>query len=162
LRHPTLSPNDMWEEVCDYATAHRVSDDQAFNETFQKRILTLAPDAEPVEVDSAFGGLGIYKIRSLLKNKREYVGQKIKMLSVDASLPPKFMAWQCCDHVSFNLGLRELGEKLFVLPFLMNFDTARWRFRPSAWHEMLSEIRRNQACPCNSGERYKHCHGKNL
>jgi glycosyltransferase involved in cell wall biosynthesis len=183
LRHPVLCPGDVWEEACDYALKYGVPDDEAFRQTFSKRIFKIAPDtAAPLEVDSAFGGLGIYNVPSVLRNTRHYVGHKRKSVRLPAPQANgggvRELGWQCCEHVSFNAGFRELGQKLFVLPYLVNCETPDIQFSPSFWRSALfvpqsppgaapdaaspadrPKIGRNQACPCGSGKKYKHCHG---
>ena len=183
LRHPTKCPGDAWEEVCDYALAHGVPDDEAFAQTFAKRLFTIAPDAPPLEVDSAFGGLGIYKVQSILKNKRHHIGHEMKLMSEAAGPRPyesaaREMGWQRCEHVSFHAGFRERGERLFILPDLINCRAGEANFRPSFWRTLLfdprliperpyesqaapagGKIGRNQPCPCGSGKKYKYCHG---
>jgi hypothetical protein len=183
LRHPVRCPGDVWEEVLDYAAANRVADEEAFAQTFAKRVFSLPATDPPLEVESAFGGLGIYKMRSILANQRKYVGHKTKSVSAGAAdwlgLPAGEVGWQSCEHVTFHAGLRELGQRLFVLPGLLN-DEGLVTFRASAWRTMVFDLRllpavdfppkapgawgkvgRNQACPCGSGKRYKLCHGAN-
>jgi hypothetical protein len=176
LRHPELCPGDIWEEVCDYALTHHVTDEEAYKQTLAKRIFTIPPNIPPIEVDSAFGGLGIYKVSSTCRNERNYLGHKTKLIPVSGKIVE--VGWQCCEHVSFNSGFREHGEKLFILPdFLIAqyYDT----FPASAWRTLIFDskatppqpillpyisngrnVERNQPCPCGSGQRYKHCHGK--
>jgi hypothetical protein len=158
LRHPTLCPGDIWEEMGDYVISNKVTDERAFDQFFKPRLLTISPDEEPIEVDSAFGGLGIYRFSSLLENTREYVGQKLKTISV-GSAAARNVGWEVCDHVAFNMAFRERGEKLVLLPYLTNVNTATFEFLPSFWRSLSFDIKRNQPCPCNSGKRYKHCHG---
>jgi hypothetical protein len=180
LRHPTLCPGDIWEELMDYALANKVSDAEAYAKIFAPRLFNLAPDAPPLEVDSAFGGLGIYKIPAVLANPARYAGAKSKTLP--AAVPgitgkeAETLGWQTCEHVSFHAGLRENGGRLFILPFLVNCRVVDDNFPPSAWRSFLFRAGtpqpgraaaaaggspgRNQPCPCGSGERYKHCHGR--
>ena len=137
-------------------------------------------DAEPLEVDSAFGGLGIYKIGAILDNQRDFVGSKKKQIQTDTGL--REMGWQLCEHVAFHAGLREQGGRLFILPYLINGVSENLSFPPSAFRGMLFEprsadapiearlaahqtfrlpdgFRRNDPCPCGSGKKAKHCHG---
>jgi len=109
-------------------------------------------------VTSAFGGLGIYKMGSVLRNRRQYVGQKLKFVSLLDGKKECF-GWQVCDHVAFNEGFIENGETLHILPWLINGIIKNKTFPADAWKTMLFRIGRNQLCPCNSGKRYKHCHG---
>jgi glycosyltransferase involved in cell wall biosynthesis len=135
LRHPVLCPQDIWEEVFDYSFKNDVSDEAAYNETFKRRLFSLSPDAGPVEVDSAFGGFGIYKLNYALKNKNPYLGSKVKVLQNSAQR--KIARWQVCEHVHFNLGIRNLGGRLFIFPQLVNANTERSYFPPSSWREYL-------------------------
>ena len=127
LRHPELCPGDVWEELADYVIAHRVSDAQAYEHTLAKRVFTLAGDAPPLEVDSAFGGLGIYKMSHVLDSAARYAGAKMKA----------DLGWQVCEHVAFHAGLRAEGGRLFVLPWLVNCRTADAVFPASAWRSFL-------------------------
>jgi hypothetical protein len=174
LRHRERCPGDVWEEVCDYAIGRGVPDEEAFSQTFAKRIFSMRMDDAPLEVDSAFGGLGIYKVPSVLRNKREYVGYSRKLIRNSGG--PAEYGWQRCEHVSFNTGFREIDEKLFVLPELVNWRAGELSFPPSAWRTLLFDLRaaggpasnppnpakigRNQPCPCGSGKKFKHCHGR--
>jgi hypothetical protein len=183
LRHPTLCPGDIWEEVCDYALAHGVADDEAFAQTFAKRLFSVPRDAPPLEVDSAFGGLGIYKVPSILKNRRHHIGHEMKLMAEGSGPQPdenaaRELAWQRCEHVSFHRGFRERGERLFIVPDLINCRAGEANFSPSFWRTLRfdprlmpdrpyesqavaasGKIGRNQPCPCGSGKKYKHCHG---
>ena len=120
LRHKTLCPGDAWEEVMDYKNSHpAVSDEEAFNQTFKKRIPTFSPTEKPIEVDSAFGGLGIYRMSYILKNPNPYLGSKIKSIPADNGIF-KISRRQFCEHVHFNAGIRAQGGRLFVWPSLIN------------------------------------------
>jgi len=134
LRHAERCPGDVWEEACDYVFRHRVSDDEAFAQTFSKRIFSLEADAPPLEVDSAFGGFAVYKVASILRNKRKFLGYKRKV--IPAPDGPIKVGWQCCEHVAFNAGFREQSERLFVLPFLINHRNPSRNFHPSAWRTL--------------------------
>ena len=115
LRHKTICPSDAWEEVLDYSIEHKVSDEVAYENTLKKRKFTLSENDLPLEVDSAFGGFGIYKMDYVLNNTRSYVGSKTKIINNNRNQSIK---WQVCEHVQFNLGIRDVGGKLFILPYL--------------------------------------------
>jgi hypothetical protein len=186
LRQNTLCPNDPWEELCDLVLKGGMSENEAYEASFAKKIFQFDSNADPIEVESAFGGLGIYKIKSILRNDSTYVGSKKKLI------PSRFVynnavhgntevGWQQCEHVSFNLGFKRNNEKLFILPYLINCTTlevVNTRYRASGWRGMLfkppsskppgeptpnqptpPQVRRNDACPCGSGKKFKHCHG---
>jgi hypothetical protein len=71
-----------------------------------KRQIKIRPKSKWIEVDSAFGGLGIYK-REFLVNaiyeSRDANGELV------------------CEHVSFNKAVKGNGGKLFVVPGFINF-----------------------------------------
>lgn len=122
LRESDRCPGDAWEEVFDHALRHGCSDQDAFEQTFRRRIFTLPVDAPPMEVDSAFGGLGIYRMPAVLKNPATYCGEDVKAWgNMDQ---PQITRWQRCEHVSFHLGLRQQGGRLLVLPALINADAS--------------------------------------
>ena len=127
LRHPELCPRDIWEELADQVIDYRVSDAEAYQRTLAKRIFALAADAPPLEVDSAFGGLGIYKMSHILSNPARYRGAKMK----------RDVGWQVCEHVAFHAGLRASGGRLFILPWLINCSVANVSFPASAWRSFL-------------------------
>ena len=63
------------------------------------------PEQDPIAVESAFGGMGIYKT-SLLGNAwysgRDNLGREV------------------CEHVGFNFCVRQNGAKLYIMPALLN------------------------------------------
>jgi len=63
-------------------------------------------NSEVIEVDSAFGGLAVYRIECFLK--------------YDYDDPAK--EYIISEHVHFNLRLRSDAGKLFILPALVNFS----------------------------------------
>jgi glycosyltransferase involved in cell wall biosynthesis len=136
LRHREVCPADVWEEVYDHAMRKEVTDERAYRETFAKRIFSLAEDGDPMEVDSAFGGLGIYRMKYVINNPNPYLGHKVKAVDRGATL--QFSRWQTCEHVHFNRGIRSLGGRLFVLPWLVNRETGTGlEFPASACRSML-------------------------
>jgi hypothetical protein len=170
LRHTELCPQDIWEELYDYAVANKTTDEEAFRQTFRKRLFPLPRSAPPLEVDSAFGGLGLYKAASVLRNPRRYVGYKLKRMPYKGGW--RDLGWEVCEHVAFHAGLREQGERLFVLPFLVNAGPKEINPNPSIYQWLIfdpaeanpADIEappggRNEPCPCGSGKRFKHCHG---
>ncbi len=106
LREKSWCSNDCWHEV---RTASATTDYQsALKKYIYDKQIFIHPDKNPIEVDSAFGGLGVYKIKNALLSR--YNG-----LDEDGS--------EVCEHVSFNLGLRAQGMKLYILPFLLNLTS---------------------------------------
>ena len=137
LRHPTLCPNDVWEEAMDYSLTHRVSDEIAFKNTVLKRVFTLDPSDFAVEVESAFNGLGIYKMNYVLESKNLYLGAKLKVVVADNEIG--ILRIQTCEHVHFHQGIRNAGGTLFILPDLTLFEVKDGHSRtpPSAWRHHI-------------------------
>lgn len=104
LRHPLWSPNDCWEQAR-FLAGHGISFYCAMQASVYSRMIRLAPDSSWIEVDSAFGGLAIYKSSSL--RKAEYIGLNGR-------------GEEICEHVSVHTGIRSMGGRIFVNPRLMN------------------------------------------
>jgi Glycosyl transferase family 2 len=139
LRHSQLCPNDIWEEALDHIIRFGASDAAAHRETLGKRAFTLDPNEQPFQVESAFGGLGIYKVSSVLRNSARYWGYKRKVLA--SRKGPTEFGLQVCEHVSFNEGFRHNGEQLFILPFLINRECRELQFPPSGYRSIIFDTR---------------------
>jgi tetratricopeptide (TPR) repeat protein len=132
LRQQTLCPEDIFEEAFDRACAQQCDPRVVAREFLGPKIFEIydavGSATQPMEVQSAFGGVGIYKMSSLIQNRRRYVGHKHKTLSAIAGHRLGFpegaeTVWQVCEHVEFHRGFLENGEKLFLLPWFRNADT---------------------------------------
>lgn len=174
LRHPELCPGDVWEQEFDLITARRIPRIEAFKQTVAKRILVLPADAPALEVRSAFGGLGVYKVGHIRNSGQRYIGHKPKRVVSDGEIEEAL--WQTCEHVAFNREICDRGGRLFVLPYFINStgDASRsfgpnptgnpdYRFEPKwlplRW-DAAAPANRNAPCPCGSVRRYKNCHGE--
>ena len=105
LRHPLWSPNDCFAQRNFYKShGHKAL---AFLASVYARMLDIPQDAAPIEVDSAFGGLGIYQ-RSLITDCN-YIG-----ISETGG--------ETCEHVAFNLAMKSKGAKLYINPKMVNND----------------------------------------
>ncbi|QKM65383.1 hypothetical protein DCO17_09115 [Polynucleobacter tropicus] len=136
LRSKDLCPCDAWQEVFDYAHENRVSDEQAFAQTFAKRVLSIETNKPPIKVDSAFGGLGIYKLKFVLENLNPYLGSKIKILKNDQG-GMNVLRTQICEHVHFHEGLISQKGDLFIFPSLVNGVLAEIPFNPSFYRSLI-------------------------
>lgn len=136
LRHETLCPGDVWEEVLDWAHEKKVSDEEAYKNTFAKRVFSLPPSNNLLEVESAFGGFAIYKLSYVLRNKNPYLGSKIKTLK-DEIGNLSLCRWEICEHVHFNLGIRNLGGRLFIKQDLINASIPGNEFPASAYRNFI-------------------------
>jgi hypothetical protein len=174
LRHAELCPGDVWEEEFDLIAARRIARVEAFNQTVRKRILVLPAGAPALEVRSAFGGLGIYKVGHIRNSGQRYIGHKLKRVVFDGEF--KEALWQTCEHVAFNREICDRGGRLFVLPYFINSTgDASGSFGPNPVHnpdlrfepkwlpipcDAAAPANRNAPCPCGYGTRYKNCHGE--
>ena len=136
LRHKSICPKDVWEEIFDYVQEFKVTDEIAFQNTFQKRIFSLDVKKDYLEVDSAFGGFGIYKLSYVTRNPNPYLGSKVKVIKNDAGIPMIFK-FQSCEHVHFHLGIRGLGGRLFIKPDMINGKNAGIQFPSSAYKNFI-------------------------
>lgn len=141
LRQRERCPGDIWEEMCDYALAHGTTDRETFAKVIGPKLFLLAPAAQPMEVESAFGGLGVYRIESVLRNNRPYAGSRTKVLPAGVQglteTAPREFGWLCCEHVAFNAGFRANGERLYVMPSLINIKVDHHGLVPGSWRAML-------------------------
>lgn len=132
LRHPQLCPFDFWHEVL-AQTLHSDSDQDAFDKVYAKVPRCIPVNAPPIQVDSAFGGLGIYKMHFVLNNKARYIGHEYKFFMGESMV---FNKLQTCEHVSFHHGIAAQGGQMFILPYLINSDQDTG-FNPSAFRGIL-------------------------
>ena len=136
LRSHELCPVDVWQEVLDYAHFHKVSDEEAFSKTLATRVLNLENYNDPIEVDSAFGGLGIYKMQFILGNINPYLGSKIKVLRNDGG-QLQVLRTQICEHVHFHEGIKSQLGSLYIFPSLINGILPKASFNPSFFRSLL-------------------------
>ena len=137
LRDKKYCENDVWVEVFNYLMLNKNSSEQiskkilddAKKKFLDKKVFSLKRFDAPVPVSSAFGGLGIYKMNSVLQNKSKYLGtQNFNVTTQDKK---KFKVnYQKCEHVNFNEGIIKTGQKLYILPQLVNQKFIRVEFKP--------------------------------
>ena len=85
--------------------SHEVSRFKSIFSSIYSRMIRIHTDAEWIEVESAFGGLAIYR-KTSLKNV-SYAG-----------LSPS--GEEFCEHVSLHQKIRENGGRIFINPKLVN------------------------------------------
>lgn len=104
LRQADWCPGDCWREA-DFLTAHGVPRDRALMAAVYMRMLSIAPDHDWIEVDSAFGGLAVYRTDAIQ-------GLRYQGLTPEGD--------EICEHVPLNLALRQRGGRLFINPRMVN------------------------------------------
>ncbi len=97
LRHKEFSPNDCWEDYENLCTV--MPKKAAFKLSVKSKMKSFVHSEGFIRVDSAFGGIAIYK--SPLYFNAKYIGL------TNGGVP-------ICEHVPFNLDLAENGAKLFI------------------------------------------------
>ncbi|MET0533427.1 MAG: glycosyltransferase family 2 protein [Steroidobacter sp.] len=102
LRHPDWCPVDCHDQ---YARLRPMfGHPRALAIAIHSRMVRLSPHAEWIEVDSAFGGLAIYRREALLAG--DYSGVQ--------------GAQSVCEHVPLHAQLRAKGLRIFLNPALIN------------------------------------------
>lgn len=103
LRHHIWCPSDCWKEVRERPLF--MSKKDAINLFVHGRQIRISSSADPILVESAFGGLGIYRTSSL----------------VDASYRSQEKQKHAfCEHVTMHEGMRKRGfDKLYIYPQLL-------------------------------------------
>jgi hypothetical protein len=124
LRHPVYCPDDCWERV---STRPRwMSHAQAVWNYVGMRQLSF-PVQTLTQVDSAFGGLGVYKTQFLTNGT--YVG----------SISRK----EICEHVAIHSQITARNGRLYACPWLMNVTPEEHKFRrPPLGNRVRDIIRR--------------------
>jgi hypothetical protein len=105
LKHNYLNNVDIWKQT---NFVNRITKNiyKAMEFSIFNKMLVIHPSSEWIQVESAFGGLAIYKIKCFVNNY--YDG-----LDKDGS--------EISDHTSFHERLRKKKYKLYINPSLINF-----------------------------------------
>jgi hypothetical protein len=107
LRHHLWSPNDCGQQARFFLSVG-LSQFKSVASSIYIRMIRIPPQSEWIEVESAFGGLAIYR-REILQAVR-YVG-----LTADGE--------EVCEHVSLHEQIRSKGGRIFINPSLVNSST---------------------------------------
>jgi len=106
LRHETWCPDDWWQQH-DFARALGIAERDSIRFACHSKMLEIPPTAPWIPVQSAFGGLALYRRQVLLRSSAVYQG------AVDSGVG-------ICEHVPLNLALTAAGERIFINPRLIN------------------------------------------
>ena len=107
LSHPYWNPMDCWEQK--RKLENILGDKAAQNIAVACKQSDIDPRADLIEVDSAFGGLGIYTREAFLAGR--YAGTDDRAGGIDVA-----------DHIPFHRDLRKKGYRIFINPALINCD----------------------------------------
>lgn len=104
LRHPEWSPNDCWAQY-HFLKRHSPISEYGLYASVYARMITIPRHAPWIEVDSAFGGLALYRRHALAHG--DYIG-----------LTPQ--GKEVCEHVTLHATLRARGCRIAINPALVN------------------------------------------
>lgn len=107
LSHPYWNPIDCWEQK--RKLENILGDKSAQNIAVGCKQAAIDPRSDLIEVDSAFGGLGIYTREAFLAGR--YAGTDDQAGGIDVA-----------DHIPFHRDLRNKGYRIFINPALINCD----------------------------------------
>ena len=111
LRHSVWCPGDCWEAFR-YLNQFSLSAQDAANQlhaSVYSKMIVIPENFNWVEVESAFGGMAIYKRNALLASNSQYIGLNQDGLEV-------------AEHVSLHLDMTQRKYKIFINPSLINTD----------------------------------------
>lgn len=109
LRHPHWCPNDCWQQY-QFLQEHGLRHRKAVFAAVYAKMISVPQDSAWIEVNSAFGGLAIYRRRILQFS--EYVGTTPDKLPI-------------CEHVTLHQQILEQGGRIFINPALINAGMSR-------------------------------------
>ncbi|ANI98859.1 hypothetical protein A8O14_01350 [Polynucleobacter wuianus] len=107
LSHPYWNPMDCWEQK--RKLENILGDKAAQKIAVGCKQSPIDPRADLIEVDSAFGGLGIYSREAFLAGR--YAGTDDQAGGIDVA-----------DHIPFHRDLKKRGYRIFINPALINCD----------------------------------------
>lgn len=110
LRHKVWCPNDCWQQSA-FLKKYGLSAQKANLSAVYSKMLVIPEDAPWIEVDSAFGGLAIYRKCAL--EKARYIGVREDGTEI-------------CEHVTLHQQIRDHGFKIFINPALINARHTRY------------------------------------
>jgi hypothetical protein len=105
LRAEDWCVSDCWKEYASFRKT--MGHKQALKSAVTSKMRSISRNSPPIQVDSAFGGMAIYKMEAFLSSK--YVGEDEQGIEI-------------CEHVPFHRGLADNGFKIFVMPSLVNLN----------------------------------------
>ena len=108
LRHPLWSPNDCWLHKA-FLDRYKLGNARTFFTAVYSRMLEIPETAARIEVESAFGGLGIYKMAAIKGARYNGTAEKNEFNLRDVS-----------EHVAFHKMMRDQGAKILINPMMIN------------------------------------------
>jgi len=106
LRHSVWCPADCWEQY-NFFIKSGIKNEFALYAAVISKMVIIPKDLKWIPVESAFGGLGIYRMEVIASGTAMYQGLTSSGIEI-------------CDCVPFNTSLSSGGSKLFINPKLIN------------------------------------------
>jgi len=104
LRHSEWCPDDCWHQFRLLCASGMVAR-EALHQAVHSLMVHIPVDSDWIEVDSAFGGLAIYKRTGVLAGRYSGLGTGGEPI---------------CEHVSLHARIRADGGRIFINPRLIN------------------------------------------
>lgn len=128
LRHPYWCPEDVIKQQ--QFLEKYVGYEDALRRSVKARMIVIPEAADWIEVDSAFGGMAIYKREAI--EDASYKG-------LDAQ------GNEICEHVELHKAIRGRGLRLFINPAFINAGytehSTRYRFMPSLKRTVINYLK---------------------
>ena len=122
LRHKLWSPNDCWETVR-FLVGYGVDPSRAMQTAVFSRMIKIKQGSSWIEVDSAFGGLAIYKSTCLQNAYYSGISNT---------------GYEICEHVSVHKFIKSNGGRIFINPNLINTEVSTHVSKVSSWNYLKS------------------------
>lgn len=116
LRHEVWCPGDAWQDHARLLPL--LGEPEATNVALFSRMVHIASDRPLIEVQSAFGGLAVYRREALLSAR--YAG-----LDADGR--------EVCEHVTLHAAMRGAGWRIYINPALINARRTKHGGRKAFW-----------------------------
>lgn len=106
LRHADWCPSDCFHSLDFFQKyPNRLHKFDYFKEVVLSKMLTIPPDSPWIEVDSAFGGLAVYKKTIFVKGIYHHLDDFGRV---------------SCEHVFFHKKIKSHGGRIYINPALIN------------------------------------------
>lgn len=134
LRHQALCDGDIFFDLAQRVYERRRFDEPLINEALIGRVnpLNLPVSGGVIFVDSAFGGLGLYKSRPFQEFTNSYRGLETKFLCGPDGIALAVSA-EVCEHVSFHSNFRKQKYSLGIVTDWVTNDQSHYRALPHAF-----------------------------
>ncbi len=125
LRHPTWCPDDCLENY--RRIEAELGGAAAYQIALGSKRISIPESEGPIEVESAFGGLAIYRKEVFFESR----------YTLPAPGEPDI-----CEHVPFHAGMRKQGARIVINPALVNMRSYYDLLPLSSWPRVKHNLRR--------------------